>query len=468
MQQILLWFLICYRCHLVSADISFFTQSPRGGHYVKPVAVGVIQRAPCQLLTDSSTHRYTAVLDAGPDDTYSSTKSCEINNVNSIETLVITSDILVFVVDPENSWDSKITSQVISGAKRRIDAGYPKQPILVIVPGGYDSSQESLLEGDIFPFEMLQDLVSSTRVIKEDEAAAAYQKLANSLPYNEFITDKETYEMFLNKVYQSLTSKVSNVVFKPSIIPLFNRQSALNPPTQNEYSKKKNKGKIQSRKPELLNENIFKDAKEELSNLQALQEEVWLNPDRVPLLQFGSIADSILLKVCGALKDSSATVRDDVLAQFLGQLRDLYENQLQSWREHFGRKYDDVLEKEDEENWTEEATRITEGFRSAAQHAIPEKCREGQEFFNADFSYVTVLQGLISDMMEATTMRQDAAADDNLLEEEHGNRPVTWYKKLASRVLVIMVNYAQGWLALQGVRRAAAQRDKEMPKFPLF
>jgi hypothetical protein len=39
---------------------------------------------------------------------------------------------------------------------------------------------------------------------------------------------------------------------------------------------------------------------------------------------------------------------------------------------------------------------------------------------------------------------------------------------LAARALVLGVNYLQGWLAWQAVQRAAAQRDREMPKFPLF
>ena len=46
--------------------------------------------------------------------------------------------------------------------------------------------------------------------------------------------------------------------------------------------------------------------------------------------------------------------------------------------------------------------------------------------------------------------------------------PAKWYEKIAARALVLGVNYLQGWLALQQLRKAAADRDKAMPKFPLF
>mmetsp|Transcript_10925 Transcript_10925/g.13152 ORF Transcript_10925/g.13152 Transcript_10925/m.13152 type:complete len:158 (+) Transcript_10925:3-476(+) len=129
---------------------------------------------------------------------------------------------------------------------------------------------------------------------------------------------------------------------------------------------------------------------------------------------------------------------------------------------------------------TEAASQASEGFRVAAQHAIPTLCQQGQELEDADYSYVSILQGLLSDMMEATTLRQDdqALLDDHDHDEDGGEgggthtskrpRRYTWYEKLAARVVVLGVNYLQGWLAWQGIRKAAAERDRQMPKFPLF
>jgi hypothetical protein len=100
--------------------------------------------------------------------------------------------------------------------------------------------------------------------------------------------------------------------------------------------------------------------------------------------------------------------------------------------------------------------------------------REGGIFRNMDLEYVGSMQGLVSDMMEATESRQtleDALAEDDSEEIEGGSkpkRPAKWYEKLAARALVLSVNYLQGWLAWQGIKRAAIERDQNMPKFPLF
>ena len=46
--------------------------------------------------------------------------------------------------------------------------------------------------------------------------------------------------------------------------------------------------------------------------------------------------------------------------------------------------------------------------------------------------------------------------------------PAKWYERAALKLLVIGVNYVQGWIVLQALRREARKRDQDMPKFPLF
>ena len=46
--------------------------------------------------------------------------------------------------------------------------------------------------------------------------------------------------------------------------------------------------------------------------------------------------------------------------------------------------------------------------------------------------------------------------------------PAKWYERLVLKVLVIGVNYVQGWMLLRALRRDAMERDLAMPKFPLF
>lgn len=127
---------------------------------------------------------------------------------------------------------------------------------------------------------------------------------------------------------------------------------------------------------------------------------------------------------------------------------------------------------------------IAEGFRVAARNAIPQILKGGRfEEFGSKYLFDAVLDGLIRDMMHATssaqTIEEEWASVNNdndgiNTDDESGGikrrrrGPVKWYEKLAARALVIGVNYIQGWLALQGIRKAASERDKLMPKFPIF
>jgi hypothetical protein len=62
----------------------------------------------------------------------------------------------------------------------------------------------------------------------------------------------------------------------------------------------------------------------------------------------------------------------------------------------------------------------------------------------------------------------DIDDDEDVLPAKTRRGPVKWYEKLAARALVFGVNYLQGWLAYQGIKKAAEERDRMMPKFPLF
>lgn len=218
---------------------------------------------------------------------------------------------------------------------------------------------------------------------------------------------------------------------------------------------------------------VLSQAQVRVRALELKQENVWLQAEDddtvTPLLEFGSEANSILEDASNALEGASA--RSGVLVPIAQELRRLYDQQLLSLREFYGRQYEAVLDEtnNDEDASTQAAKQSVEGFREAAQQAIPQLCRQGQELRDVGFDYVSVLQGLISDMMEATNMRQSDNEDDYEIEEETPARRVPkWLEKLAARAVVLGINYLQGWLAWQGVRKAAADRDRNMPKFPLF
>jgi len=195
-------------------------------------------------------------------------------------------------------------------------------------------------------------------------------------------------------------------------------------------------------------------------------------------------------------------VRNNVLREIAGSsgILRLFHTQLQSLREYYGRQYESIIDQLDDDHnndhelnkmeprerendiMVEAAQRFTEGFRTAAQNAIPLMCSEGTLEGLVTYTYMSELDGLIKDMMHATSSRKiinDEWDDAMFSEDDSGDsdtglvtgktqRPSKWYHKLAARSFIFGVNYLQGWLALQGIRKAASDRDKLMPKFPLF
>jgi hypothetical protein len=235
--------------------------------------------------------------------------------------------------------------------------------------------------------------------------------------------------------------------------------------------------KHDSQSPVEIAELVLSQAQTRLDVLETKLDDVWLNADSVPMLEFGTEADVILQQASDTLRTwvspVNNNVRIDILLRVSAGLKRLYDQQLQLLREHYGRRYESVLDSvADPAEWTQEAVRATEAFRAAAQHAIPHLCQEGGELIDADFSYAVSLQGLIADMMEATSSREDlnaaVASDEGDDDETSDPRVVKWYEKLAARAAVLGINYLQGWMAWQAIQRAALERDRDMPKFPLF
>lgn len=253
---------------------------------------------------------------------------------------------------------------------------------------------------------------------------------------------------------------------------------------------------------------------DKLNTLEGKQTEVLVDENKMPILEFGREASDILLYSTNAFEtaeiesNTNTTFdrefvhekrRDFILFANDG-IRELFKNQIQHLRDYFGRRYEIIIEQleEDEVDFEEmddaeieqkyikhqkileeEAKKATEGFRTAADNAIPSSLdMEALSELQVGYSYNTVLDGLIRDMMKATgdfTSRYEEwknvsteIPEDSEELESNERRPAKWYEKLAARALVFGVNYLQGWLAYQGIKNAAEQREKDMPKFPLF
>ena len=222
--------------------------------------------------------------------------------------------------------------------------------------------------------------------------------------------------------------------------------------------------------------------------------------------------------------------RKETLMQFAGTgLLRLFHLHLQSLRDHFGRWYENSIDSLmandfgeaseegndgilDQKAWEsgrrDAARRAEEGFVLAAFGSIPQICRhpEGElcEEMAGMYGCTEALRGLLEDLLEATSKRgleeeewkdiMGVSADDdpmppgsdvnvhtssnpriglrqlikNIKNKRQKRGPAKWYERLAGKALVIGVNYIQGWLVLQALRREARRRDLSMPKFPLF
>jgi hypothetical protein len=230
------------------------------------------------------------------------------------------------------------------------------------------------------------------------------------------------------------------------------------------------------------------------------------------------------------INDERIRVLKQVLLGFSGEemcIQRLYNLHLQGLRDYFGRQYEVALTKSSIDDpvtsldtgdaralWKSRqrnaAREAWEGFDSAASASIPQICQPPNgELCDVEecaevFSFVEALRGLLEDMQDATTALgfddeeglddivhlgmdgQGDAVDDysqlqpttkrmglrQLLKRIKGKfakrGPSRWYERLAAKAFVIGVNYVQGWIVLQTLRREARRRDLAMPKFPLF
>ena len=260
----------------------------------------------------------------------------------------------------------------------------------------------------------------------------------------------------------------------------------------------------------LLSENIDEEISalvETLcADLQALeykQEDASLDSNRPPLLEFGQEASHIFNRWKAKFEQLKYQKSGETLKRieiFQSSINDqyivgdsslslvsLFSQHLLSLRDHFGQKYETSLaeiltncdERDDRERRkTTVASQAIDGFKIAAKYAIPNALVDAN-IFNQKID--EILEGLIRDLMSITEDQQIIEDDwTNTIdfEENNGddgfgldvaeNKIPKWYKKLAARILVLGINYCQGLIVLHGLRKAAAERDQIMPKFPLF
>lgn len=248
--------------------------------------------------------------------------------------------------------------------------------------------------------------------------------------------------------------------------------------------------------------NVIGMAYRRLEKLEEKMQEVLLDQssNRMPLLEFGSLVQDILHTTDTELGNESGmnkSFRRGLMKGIIVEVQRLYNDQLQALRNHYGQRYESVLDEEIDEDvendiveqrWATAAQHLTQAFECAAKNAIPEIYQtdakntkdEIKSKSEVSFDYVNALQGLIRDMIESTERRKEERNVATIIEEDTSESISTsarkfrlpevpkWVERLAARAFVFGVNYFQGWLAWQGIKRAALERDRNQPKFPLF
>jgi hypothetical protein len=405
----------------------------------------------------------------------SSSLKARIENLPSDDFLaeslgVICNVMVVHIADRDEEDLSRLIQAVVKGSNRRGAARLKNKLVIV------SSFQEPKIEDgpscsksyskDEFIKKQLANVIPGTfervEVVTLEELEQRWEDILREPPASSvsFGDTLEVYPKLIQQVYRALggTSQ-STFQLKPFI----------------ETSRKRRKH-MEDAGMDIIIQEVLSTAQTRLEALETKMNEIWLEEtsQEIPLLEFGDMANDLLNDAYQRLQLAPSAMRLQILQRVAAELLRLYKQQLESLRDYYGKRYETVLEtQENQEAWTEAAAHMTEGFRAAAQQAIPTLCQSSGELRDADFEYVMALQGLIKDMMEATQSRQDeqsmAMEDESDDDEESLSRhPPKWYEKLAARALVLGVNYLQGWLAWQGVKRAAIERDRNMPKFPLF
>jgi hypothetical protein len=217
---------------------------------------------------------------------------------------------------------------------------------------------------------------------------------------------------------------------------------------------------------------LLESAIQQLEQLQEEQELASLEVSAGAMpFDFATQASPTLLMIATYMARLSDSKQAIVQQQVGVRIQQLYQQQLSLLRDYYGRLYETMLDSsENEIEWKRASANVLTQFRKVTAAAVPDNV---EAFGELDLDYLATgaASGLLEDMKQALELRQalelESDADETDQAEVKKVLPV-WYKKLAARGLVLGVNYLQGWLAWQGIKRAALQREKNLPKFPLF
>lgn len=199
----------------------------------------------------------------------------------------------------------------------------------------------------------------------------------------------------------------------------------------------------------------------QLDEFQSNTEANWMDASRLPM-DFGHKVTPIVNEL-HSLESSSPFYKSTVQ-----RLIDLHGQHLQVLRDHYGYMYETMLDRNPTNNhqWQRMQAKLMEQFAFAAMVDLP---------VDVSQDIASTMKGLKDDFAALTDQRLDDSLVGND-DDDDEQTPVSlkraklkkWAKKLGSRLLMLGINYLQGWLAYQGIKRNALERERDLPKFPLF
>lgn len=215
-------------------------------------------------------------------------------------------------------------------------------------------------------------------------------------------------------------------------------------------------------------EEILQILHDMLDTLRSHHDENLLDCERIPM-DFATYAAPIL-----TMLSSWPTCPQHESKAIQGQLIVFHQQHLGLLRDYYGKMFETMLDHyaNDESLQIELKTRVVHNFKVAAERSIPQSQQVKSFVCKTDFNYDDALRGLQEDLNNAMELRKELISDDadtgNSMTRDRRRRFLQYCKMLASKGLMLGVNYLQGWLAWQGIKRSALERERNMPKFPLF
>jgi hypothetical protein len=467
--------------------------------------------------SDNSSKASILMIPPGKSFDFSTTSAWNLstNSYDAVaESMALCCDIVVVAVGDRDG-PSLPMNALARGVQRRIDAGLAKgrlmivssratnatwiqqqvmsEPFSVITPQHWDLFDFYTPErlGTLVPSDFVGSTTTTELLFPNDDHDGIVQLLPHLWRKVLMTIDADATEIHLEERGGSIMADLFEDMDseKPAPDTLKVKDLSTKPPA------------VEGGDASIVIEQVLATAHEQLGVLETKMEEVALQQSEgyaMPLLDFGSMAQKIMESTesqLQSMEDSgkvSPSLRHSLIRGIRKQLERLYGEQLQALRNYYGQRYENILDKtkvkddgtnamEVEREWATSAEHMTQGFRAAAQNSIPPMFRNQMD--QKDFAHAHVLEGLIKDMLESTERRKDEqnlsnmaldVGDDNDAKGGVGNmkrrsiKVPKWLERLAARTFVFGVNYLQGWLAWQGIKRAALERDRNMPKFPLF